>query len=225
MPRIRCALPIVVLLAIAGFARGQQPDWPPMPSVEGEWSESVNRLRARLLFGEVPNGAGVRMGVVYLELQNLLVDRTLYYVFVPPSSGERRGPNGALDAFPLEASLPSVRLEVRDKQGKKRELASSGGYRGRVPHDPRWLFLPMGSTLRFPISLGGYGWPNNTELGFGIGIGRDASWVIPKGADPDDYYLAGTFTIRPPAEHEGHVGVWEGTLTLPAIKLPVAKPE
>jgi hypothetical protein len=225
-----CSLaPCLAVLVIAVGAFGQEEnsadrEWPPKPSVEGDWSEPVDRLRGRLLFGEVQNSVGIRMGVVFLEVENRSPDRHLYYVFVPAARAGRRGSDGALVELPMEASSASVRLEVRDKHGKKRdEVARQLGYRGRVPRDPRWLLLPMGATLRFPISLGGYGWPNDTELGFGIGIGRDGSWVIPKGADPDDYYLAGTMTIRPPADHEGRVGVWDGTLTLPAIKLPVAR--
>lgn len=222
-PAILVHLTVIVLaLGRPPLAHGQERDWPPKPTVEGEWSEPVNQLRGRLLFADVQNSAGIRQGVVYLELQNFRrLDLDVYYVFVPASPDGQRGG----DELPPEASVSSLHCEVLDKDGRKHELSGASGFRGNVPSTPRWLFLPRGATLRFPVSLTGYAWPASTELGFGIGIGRDRSWLIAKGAESDDYFLVGTLNIRPPANREGRTSAWEGTLKLPAIKLPIVKSE
>jgi hypothetical protein len=213
----------IAAICVSSVAAAQPPAerslWPPEPAIVGDWSEPANQLRGRLLFGETVNSAGIRLGVLYLELQNLKrVDADLYYVFIPATGGQRGGANA-----PIEASFSSLHCVVQDKLGTTWELRGASGYRGNMPSQPRWLFLPRGATLRFPVSMNGYSWPADTELGFGVGMGEGKSWVIPKGADPDNYVLAATLTIRPPADREGHVGAWEGKLTLPAIKLPVAK--
>lgn len=210
----------LVLFSVLSVRAQENSDWPPKPSVEGEWSEPSNQLRGRLLFADEVNNASIRHGLVYLELQNLKrVDIDLYYTVVPIRAGARPAKN-----TPAEAGFASLHCEVQNKNGDVRGLAGAGGFRGNAPQ-PRWILLPRGATLRFPVSLSGYSWPADTEMGFGIGIGRDSSWAIPKGADdPDDYFLSGELSIRPPVNREGHAAAWDGTIKLPAIKLPVRKP-
>ena len=52
------------------------------PKSIGEWSEPTNGLRGRLLFAEgIKLQEGARLGLVYLELQNLSSEDTLYVYY------------------------------------------------------------------------------------------------------------------------------------------------
>jgi hypothetical protein len=167
------------------------------PKAMGEWSEPTNGLRGRLVFGENDKIVGTRMGVIYLELQNVSLGDTMY-VYYP-------------------AAKSPLRCELQDSAGKTVQRSGSP-YSGGISA-PCWLALPNDAPLRFRVTLGGFGIPQNGGL-FIAGCIDDA-WVIPASAT-DDYYLSATLNVTHPKD-ETRPRVWQGTLKLPPVKISAKK--
>ena len=168
------------------------------PVSAGEWSAAINGVRGRLLFGEGEKVAGTRMGVLYLELQNVSAGDTMYVYY--------------------DASKSPLRCQLVDSAGKTN--ASQGAvYDGWIPA-ASWLALPHDSALRFRVTLGGFGVPQNGGL-FVAGCIPDC-WAIPPTAT-SDYFLSGTLVVAAP-KGETRPRVWEGMLSLPRVRLPVKIP-
>ena len=168
------------------------------PASVGEWSAVANGVRGRLLFGEGEKVAGTRMGVLYLELQNVSVGDTMYVYY--------------------DASKSPFRCQLVDSAGKTN--SSQGAiYDGWIPK-ACWLALPHDSAVRFRVTLGGFGVPQNGGL-FVAGCIPDC-WAIPPTAT-NDYFLSGRLVVATP-NGETRPRVWEGTLSLPRVRLPVKSP-
>ncbi len=188
----------------------------------GNWSKPASdllgyALRGRLLLCESPKDKGT---AVYLELQEC---------------SEMWG--GCLDVYcNLE---PSVALGGHpDAQGRKRvekaaaiwELRdasgklvpqSPGGFGGGAP-GASWVSMPSDSTVRLRASVYGGGRLEDGSLSIFF---LSNHWVIPP-RSTNDYYLSCIFTVDPPKNQvalpEHHV--WQGTLVLPKMKIPVQRP-
>ena len=168
------------------------------PSSLGEWSKPVDGLRARLVLGEDPKLNGTRRAIIYLELQNHSLWETAYFYY--------------------DASKSPLQCTLRDPWGKT-NVSKGAVYNGPI-YAPCWLALPHDSTLRFRVTLPGFGIPKNAGL-FLAGCLPDA-WVIPA-SDTNQYFLSGTFTSTPP-KSESRPRTWQGTLDLPELKVPVNQP-
>ena len=164
----------------------------------GEWSEPANGLRGRLLFGVGEKLFGTRMGVTYLELQNVSKGDTMYVYYRAASS-------------PFRCALMDSAGKTNSSQGAV--------YDGWIP-EACWLALPHDSALRFRVTLGGFGVPQNGGL-FVAGCIPDC-WAIPPTAT-NDYFLSGRLVVATP-NGETRPRVWEGTLSLPRVRLPVKSP-
>jgi hypothetical protein len=168
------------------------------PDAIGEWSQPTNNITGRLLFaGHAESKDGARVGLVYLELQNLSGSETMYVYY------------DALRAPP--------RCELRDSTGKIVEQALSG--RDAVP-EACWLTFPPHSTMRFLTGYGPAYGPTGPSLTFGVGM--DQTWLLPVGGT-NSYFLSGTFTATSP-KGESREHSWKGTLKLPAVRIPVKIP-
>ena len=174
----------------AGLASG--------PLSFGEWSPPTNGLRGRLAFSENGKPFGTRMGVLYLELQNVSLGDGMYVYY--------------------RAATSPFRCELRDSTGKTNETMSFE-YDGWIPA-PCWLALPYDSVLRFRLTLGGFGVPQNAGL-FIAGCMPDC-WLIPPSAT-DDYFLSGTLSVAAPKD-ETRPRIWQGTLKLPPVRIPAKSP-
>lgn len=188
----------------------------------GDWSKPVGdflgyTLRGRLLLCDSPKD---RVPAVYLELQEC-----------------SDGWGGCMDIYCN--MKPTVALGGHpDAQGRERiekagavwELRdasdklvseSEGGFGGGAP-GASWISLPCDSTVRLRASVYGGGRMKDGSLSIFF---LSNHWVIPP-RSPNDYYLSCTFTVDPPTNHvalaEHHV--WQGTLTLPKMKIPVQRP-
>ena len=168
------------------------------PKSIGGWSEPTNGLRGRLLFAEAPKADkyGLLIGEVYLELQNVSAGDTMYVYYV--------------------ASISPLHCQLRDFDGKSVESGPSPGSDGRP--SPCWLALPYDSTLRFNTRVGPAFAPAHPCLFFCVGL-EGGAWEILLTAT-NDYFLSGTFTISAP-KNETRPRVWEGTLKLPPVRIPV----
>ena len=164
---------------------------------EDGWSDAVNGLRARLVFGERHTQSGATISEVYLELHNVS-DR------------------GNLMEFDFSARK-SVRYELQTADGKpaSKFAALNGGNRC---HDTLRIQLPMDGTLQFPVSC--------HSIATGPKSGRviqldpdDAIWEIPS-TDASEYSLSGTLEIpKTPRDLNGHTWTWDGTIKIPAVKI------
>ncbi len=163
--------------------------------VAGDWSQVTNGLRGRILLGEdAKSEHGMRRGIVYLELQNVLWGDALYVYY----------------------NATSINFEMRDSNQKPVRNWISGS--DSIPA-PCWLTLPLDSTLRFRTGSSAYE-PDEPGLFITAGYTIGADWFIPSGAT-NDYYLSGTFTSTAPTG-ESRPRVWQGTLKLPPLKIPAA---
>jgi hypothetical protein len=163
------------------------------PVAVGDWSESADGLRGRLLVDQGPTlGDGkTRETLVYVELQNVA------------ESGERNvyfDPDG-------------LKCELLDAAGKAAPRPAEGGGGSGGRPGKAWVRLPHDSTLRLRASPYGYGSPDAAGLLFPIGTD---TWLI-KAGDAADYFLAGTFASRP--KDGAGINVWAGELKLPKAKV------
>jgi hypothetical protein len=172
------------------------------PTVVGEWSEPTNGLRGRLAFGEGAIQYGVRMGLVFLQLQNVPPGDTIFVYYNVKTS-------------PLKCKL-------RDSAGKS--VNSFPGPGSDWMPDPCWLALPTYSTLSFITGSKSYR-PNHPCL-FIVTSFVESAWALPI-SGTNDYYLSGMFTATFPSDAapptaDKRPRVWAGTLKLPPVKISVA---
>ena len=182
----------------------------------GEWSAPVGSsgigpysggtLRGRLLLAESPKPGAPRTWhdvAVYLELQECA-----------DSWG------GTIDVYCNMIDAAACHWELLDGSGKP-VPESPGGFGGGAP-GRYWVTLPTDSTVRLRATVygGGKGEDGRLHIMF---LSHD--WQIPS-RSTNDYFLSGTFTVVPPTNHVAvsEHRVWQGTLTLPAMKIPVQKP-
>jgi hypothetical protein len=165
----------------------------------GAWSEPTNGLRGRLLFAEgIQLKEGARLGLVYLELQNVSPGESLYVYYAVMKS--------------------PLKCELRDSDGKAVKNSLGAGGEG-IPR-ACWLTLPLDSTLRFLTGSSGSA-PDYPCL-FVVSAWVGGKWAIPATAT-NDYYLSGTFSSMSPT-NETRSQVWEGTLKLPPVRISVKSP-
>ncbi len=168
------------------------------PITIGDWSEPTNGLRGRLLFSEDAKFYGTEMATVYLKLQN--VDNM---------------------ANPMEIYFDTLRsplrFELKDASGNSRKDAPMD--LDEIIPGSYWIDLPHDSTLRFRVSSGGYGIPENAGLAIGV---RGNFWIIPY-AETNDYFLTASFDVIPTTDKD-HIHAWKGTLKLPPVKIPAKRP-
>jgi hypothetical protein len=169
----------------------------PEPLVAGGWSEPVNGLRGRLLFTEDARFNGTRMGAVYLEIQNVsdvLNPMEIYY-----------------DTF---HALPCELLD-----GSNQPVAQAASPADIMSPTPFWIMLPYDSTLRFRVSVSGYGIPKDAGLSIGLMSGN---WIIPP-TSRAACFLSASFSVTPP-ETKDHLHAWHGVLNLPKVKISTNSP-
>ncbi len=161
----------------------------------GEWSQPTNGVSGRLLFGERSTWKdGTRVGAVYLELRNASSEQAVYVYYNPKNS-------------PLHC-------ELKDSSGK--DVAPSWGGSDWAP-EASWVALRKDSTARLDASLGPAFAPTGPNFLFTVGMAQ--MWVLPVNAT-NDFFLSGVFTVNP-RKGENREPRWEGTLSLPPVRIRV----
>jgi hypothetical protein len=190
-PCVMCKrLALITSLIFAFVITGQSAE---SPAKDGGWSESVNGLRARLVFGEERVLYGTRIPEVCLELQNA-------------------SDIGNPMEFDFDASK-FIRFDLRssdDKPGPKPAgIADADGF----ILEPFHITIPQGGTLKFPITWRGYGIPREggTALGF-----EGAFWVIPA-SDKSKYFLSATLEVPQTQRDPNRARRWHGTIKIPPV--------
>ena len=179
----------------------------------GDWSAPATNdfiaIRGRLIvyggltpdtnFPEVVGAYAGSMARVYLELQA-----------VPPFSW------APVEVY-FDRDLECLHVEMRDDHDKLiPEKTYSISY---LMPSPFFMVMVSDSTIRVRVDMGTGGWnkPHDREI---FVAGRD--WLV----SPDtgkEYYLSATFKplTNSPSAHNYHL--WQGTLELPKVKIPIKK--
>ena len=162
------------------------------PEETGAWSEAVNGLRGRLIAKEDKPFHGTRMVAVYMELENVSdVGNQMEFFFDP---------------------IKSIESNVVDAGGK--DLAQPPTAADVVTPSAFWLALPNDGTIRFRVSVSGYGVYDNSGTNVQMMSGN---WLI-KPADKQRYYLEAAFVSKPPESDRRRA--WVGSLKLPKVLIP-----
>jgi hypothetical protein len=179
----------------------------------GEWSKPVRDgagyvLRGRLLLFDAPQFVDSQTywgnAPVYLELENL-------------------SPNMKETLAVYFALQDGLECEVRDGRNRPVLPTPLGFIFGSsMPYTRQfWVTVPFGGSVRLrgDPPLGGHSPSQNGRI---IQFGYDRRWLIPD-VRTNRYFLAGTFS--PPTSHPSPPGahVWQGTLVLPAVEIPMPK--
>jgi hypothetical protein len=176
----------------------------------GEWSKPVSdfygyTLRGRLLLQQT-SSRGPDVGV-YLELEEVsdfLAAPTEVFCDFGYSTNRTGGLN--------------CELRYSDGKAVPPGMIFTGGGPG-----PVWITMPAYSSVRLRINMYGVQ-PKHLVA---VYLARGGSWIIPAGTT-NDCFLSGTFTVNPPADlvtayTPSNHHVWKGTLTLPALRIPVSR--
>jgi hypothetical protein len=100
-------------------------------------------------------------------------------------------------------------LDANDKA-----VAITGGPADIITPLPFWLALPHDSTLRFRVSVSGYGVPKDAGSLIQMSCG---DWLI-KADDRGEYALEVSLVAAPSKEDKGH-RAWKGTLKMPKARI------
>jgi hypothetical protein len=178
----------------------------------GDWSDIVRdhdehatyALRGRLLVYNDHVASAANHARVYLELQNVFeggwsLPLEVYF-----------GVEGVGDS-----PKSSLFFEMRDAKGNPIPIVpyKVGGF---MPY-PYDVVLPCDSTIRLRADLYTLGTKEKPD-GFRIFV-NGGNWII-RPNDSNEYFLSANLSVKDhPAPLKNHI--WEGTLHLPPVKIPV----
>jgi hypothetical protein len=174
----------------------------------GDWSAVVRDgqigpfLRGRLLVYDDQGISTHNHARIYLELQHVCATNIWY----PP----------------IEIYCFGTNLDLELEDGRGQPIPGFGSVVWGFVSAPCWVTLPIDATVRVRADNGPLG-PSTKPNGLDIPNGFE-DWIIPPNAT-NDYYLSATFT--PSKDHPSPLNyhVWQGTLKLPAVKIPAKGPE
>lgn len=178
-------LPFVVLLC------GMAPSVAGQTSDEG-WSLPKEGVQGRLIFTEDPPFNGTRMWAIDLELRNVSDVGNPIEIYYDP-----------INAF---------RCELFD--AKKKPVPQPPLVADILTPSPYWISLPYQGSIRFRVSVNGYGIPNDGGRMIQMSCG---AWLI-KLSDRGEYFFKANFAADPPHDHRRRA--WKGPLELPLIMVP-----
>lgn len=174
------------------------------PGANG-WSEAVNGLQARLVFGERHTQAGAQIPEVYLELHNV----------------SDRGNLMELDFCVRE----SMRFQLRSAGGQAAPKPAGIAIDGALfCHSPQHIELPNDGILKFPVSCHTIvtGAKSATVFQFDS-PSSEAIWEVPVG-DTNVYIVTSTLTIpKTPRNLNSSNWRWDGTINIPALTTVVRR--
>lgn len=170
-------------------------------SATGAWSGTVSGIQGRLIAQDDPPFNGTRMIGVHLELRNV---------------------SGVLNPLEIPYDGSNFQGELRDKAGK---IVAQAGLSCSIMNPPGYfLILPYDSSLKFRVSVTGYGVPKDGGALIGL---NNAAWLIQRG-DSAPYFLSGPFgpssTVHFDAKTRSSPSnrKWTGVLHLPPVRIPAA---
>jgi hypothetical protein len=183
--QLNLVLVCVVILCCAVSVAGQ--------SSTREWSQPVNGVQGRIIVSDDVWLYGTQMTTVDLELRNVSdVGNPIAIYFDPNRSFKCE----LLDAKDQAVARPPFAADI-------------------ITPNPYWLSLPYQGTLRWRVSVSGYGIKPNSGKMVQMSCGM---WLIKPG-DHSEYGLAVKFVaVSTPEDRERRA--WTGTLTIPKAPIP-----
>ena len=158
----------------------------------GAWSAPVDGLRGRLIAKEDKPFAGTRMIAVYLELENVSdVGNPMELYFDPTKT--------------------VISKVTGDDGNPPPEVPTAADI---ITGPPYWLAIPPDGSMRFRVSISGYGVFKNSGTNVQMMSGN---WVI-KSDNKRKYYLQAKFVSKPPQNDKRRA--WSGELNLPRVLIP-----
>lgn len=177
-------LGLVLLCGIAASVAGQSPT--------EEWSAVKDGVQGRLIFSEEQPFNGMRMLAIDLELRNVSdVGNPIEIYFDPISAFQC----DVLDAKKHSVPQPPLVADI-------------------LTPSPYWISLPYQGSIRFRVSVNGYGIPNDGGRMIQMSCG---AWLI-KLNDRGEYFFKATFAADPPRDSRRRA--WKGPLELPLVMVP-----
>jgi len=165
----------------------------------GDWSASVEGLRARLLVSFAGTKESGRDILLYLDLQN-------HSAAITPIS-----------LFYSADENCSTTWSLTDHKGTA--VAKTPIAIRRPVMRPYWIVVPFHSTLRLRASNGSS--VSRTEKGStSLLLPPNEFWSFPKNSQ-EEYFLSCSFEAKSPPETNGHSNIWQGKLTIPKVKIPL----
>jgi len=174
----------------------------------GDWSEAVtdrfqHTLRGRLLVYDEQSRSAANHARVYLELQHVF-------------TGGWDNPAEIYFDIGLNDDLHFDMRDSLDRPIPQYPVT----IRGPAPN-PCWVTLPCDSTVRLRADTYTLG-PKEKVDGLEVLV-RNGCWLIRPNAT-NEIFLSGSFTPSPNHPSPLKYDVWQGTLKLPKVKIPVRKP-
>jgi hypothetical protein len=171
----------------------------PNAAAIGNWSASVDGLRARLLVRFAGTAESGRDILVYLELQNESAAVT------------------PISLFYSDDNDCSTTWLLTDRKGNPVAKTPVAIRRPMMP--AYWIVVPFDSTLWLRASNGSS--VSRTEKGSTLLLlPPNEFWPFPKGSQ-EEYFLSCSFEAKSPPDESGHFNVWQGKLTIPKVKIPL----
>lgn len=157
----------------------------------GAWSDAVDGIQGRLITNRVSDFYGTRIVNVYLELKN-------------PGAGP-------LEVYFDENTLKSRVVDSTEILVFRPTEASMSIF---VP-PPYKLILPYDSTLRFRVSVSGYGIPKEA----GTAIQMMEGLLLIESDQKQKFYFESSLTSKPQTV-DFSAKQWQGTIKLPRVLIP-----
>ena len=107
------------------------------------------------------------------------------------------------------------RIQFQLLDGNENEVPQSGTIANILSPPPFDLVLPHDSSLRYRVSVTGFGIPAKERALIGVGTPYKC-WIIQKN-DHGEYFLCGTFVV--PKEEDRAKKWWSGEIELPKVKV------
>jgi hypothetical protein len=159
------------------------------------WSESIDGVQGRLIIKETSIFNETHLLDIFLELRNtsnIVSPTRVYFDFGRSLRIQAMDSANVLIAKPVDASM---------------SVWDPGAY---------WLVLPPDSSLRFRVSVSGFGIPK--KGGMAIQVMQGLLLIAPN--VKQDCYLLATFTSEPDAKMPDEWRAWKGTIKLPKVLIP-----
>ena len=157
----------------------------------GAWSEPIQGVQGRLITREDRIFNGTKIVAVYLELRN--ATNVL----------------GSIEVYFDSNKLKTLIVDSNDDLISKPMDAAMSVFEPL----PLWLVLPYDSSLRFRVSVSGYGIPKG-----GTAIQMMEGLLLVGPNVKQECFLEGTFVSEP--EKKMSEEKWRGTIKLPKVLIP-----
>lgn len=160
----------------------------------GAWSDPFDGIQGRLIAKRVSDFYGTKIVEIYLEIRN-------------PGAGPK-------EVYFDENTLKSRLIDSTESL----ELLPFQADMSVMVPPPYRLVMPDDSSLRFRVSVSGYGIPR----GSGTAIQMMEGLLLIGANQKQDLFLESTFSVKPKTLDRS-TRQWHGVIKLPKVMIPISK--